>query len=277
VTVGLVTDSSSQLPPELAERYGVEVVPITVVVDGVEHQEGVDLDADGFYARFADGAVPEVTTAQPGPGRFIEAYDRLAESGVDEILSIHVTAVVSGTLNSARVAAESAPVPVRLVDTGTGSFGISCCVWEAAEVLAAGGSIEDAADVAEQIGATVGNVFVVQALDLARKGGRVDLDHDAADGIPVLTARGTDLEVVGVAKSEAEAVTIMSDFVLADGPDLRVAVGVADRAAASMSEAMARRVRDDHRVREVVCYRVGPSVGVHTGPGTAGGFFYPAG
>ena len=277
MTVGLVTDSNSQLPPELAERYGVEVVPITVVVDGVEHQEGVDLDADGFYARFADGAVPEVTTAQPGPGRFVEAYARLAESGADEILSVHLTEGLSGTLNSARIAADAAPVPVRLVDTGTGSFGISCCVWEAAEVLAAGCSMDEAAEVAERTGATVGNVFIVQALDLARKGGRVDLDHDPADGIPVLTALGTDLEVVGVARNEAEAVTIMSDFILAAGSGLRVAVGVADRAAQAMSEAMARRVRTDRRVREVVCYRVGPSVGVHTGPGTAGGFFYPAG
>jgi len=62
--IGLVTDSNAQLPPELVERYGVEVVPLTVTIDGVDHLEGVDLDADGFYDRFATHT-PVVSTSQP--------------------------------------------------------------------------------------------------------------------------------------------------------------------------------------------------------------------
>ena len=118
MTIGLVTDSNAQLPPELIERYGVEVVPITVVIDGEEHAEGVDLTADDFYARF-EGATPDVSTSQPNPGQFAVAYQRLADAGADEILSVHVGADLSGTFNSARLAAGSSPVPVRLVDTGT--------------------------------------------------------------------------------------------------------------------------------------------------------------
>lgn len=277
MTVGLVTDSNAQLPPELAERYGVEVVPLSILVDGVEYAEGVDLDADAFYARFDGGSTPEVSTAQPSPARFVDAYSRLADSGVDEILSVHVAEALSGTLNSARLGAEAVAVPVRLVDSGTGSFGVSCCLWEAAEALIAGASGDEAAAVAEGVGARVGNVFVVQALDLARRGGRVDIDHDAADGIPVVTATGSDLEVVGSARDFDEAVAIMTDFALGWGCDLRTAVGIADRGAAPMSEAMAERLDAHPDVRDVVTYRVGPSVGVHTGPGTAGGFFYTAG
>ena len=134
--IGLVTDSNAQLPPELATRYGVEVVPLTVTVDGEAFAEGVDLDADAFYARF-DHGTPTVSTSQPSPGAFAEAYARVAERGATEILSIHIGSAVSGTLNSARIAVAGSPVPVRLVDTGTASFGVACCVWEAASRVAA--------------------------------------------------------------------------------------------------------------------------------------------
>jgi DegV family protein with EDD domain len=275
MNIGLVTDSNSQLPPELAERYEVEVVPITIVIDGIEYAEGVDLTADDFYARF-EGATPEVSTSQPNPSLFTEAYERLAEQGADEILSVHVAGSLSGTLNSARLAVASSPVPVRLVDSGTGSFGVSCCLWEAAEAIARGAGLEEAAEVADCTAATVGNVFVLQALDLARKGGRIDLATDESEGVPVVSAKGADISVVGLAPDLDEAVTIMCDYVTSWGDDLRVAVGVADAAAAAMSEAMAERLDGHESVRDIVHYRVGPSVGVHTGPGTAGAFFYPS-
>jgi DegV family protein with EDD domain len=277
--IGLVTDSNSQLPAELAERYGVEIVPLTVTVDGVAHLEGVDLDADGFYERFADGRVPEVSTSQPSPGQFADAYRRLADAGATEILSIHIGSAISGTLNSARLAAQGSAVPVRLVDTGTASFGVACCVWEAGEALARGATVEEAAQVAEQLAATVGNVFTVRALDLARAGGRLaaGVDTGTGDAIPVLSLVGGAITVVGTAATLAEAADVMADRVTGAGARLRVAVGVADADAAPLVSALEDRLRGHERVLEMVRYRVGPSVGVHSGPGTAGAFFYPAG
>src|SRR5262245_12670337 len=157
MTTGLCTDSSSQLPRQLVERYAVEVVPVTVTIDGIDYLEGLELDADAFYARFLDGASPEVATVDPGPDRFTEAYERLAASGATDILSVHVGSAVSGTLRAAALAAESSPVPVRLVDTGAASFAVSCCLWEAAETLADGAELEEAAVVAESLLPTIGN------------------------------------------------------------------------------------------------------------------------
>lgn len=276
MTVGLVTDSNSQLPAELADRYGVEIVPLTVVVDGVDHAEGVDLDADAFYASFAGGRTPQVSTSQPSPGRFAEAYRRVADAGATEILSIHIGSSMSGTLNSARIAAGGASVPVRLVDTGTASFGIACCVWEAGEALRGGASIEEAAAVAEQLAATVGNVFVVGALDLARAGGRLAVDASDGPSVPVLTLVGGEVEMVGTAGDLDEAAAVMGTFIVAAGSSLRVAVGVADAGAAPLWRALEEQLHRRPEVREVVRYRIGPSVGAHTGPGTAGAFFYPA-
>lgn len=273
--IGLVTDSNSQLPLELAERHGVEVVPLTVTVDGQDFLEGVDLDADAFYGRFSPGHTPDVATAQPSPGRFAEAYARLVERGATEILSVHIGSDLSGTLNSARLAAQDAGVAVRLVDTGTASFGIACCTWEAGEAIAAGATLEEAASVAEALAARVQNIFLVRALDLARAGGRVVVGAGATtDAIPVVSLVAGEIKVVGTAATIDEAAVVMADHVLAGGQHLRVAVGIADAAAAPLWSALEDRLAGAPQVHELVRYRVGPSVGVHTGPGTAGAFFY---
>ncbi|HYX43425.1 MAG TPA: DegV family protein [Acidimicrobiales bacterium] len=277
--IGLVTDSNAQLPPALARHHRVEVVPFTVTVDGVAYAEGEDLDADGFWARF-QGRTPAVTTSQPSPGRFAAAYQAVAARGADEILSIHIGSAVSGTVNSARLAADSAPVPVRVVDTGTASFAVACCVWEAGEALARGASAEEAAAVAGAVASRVGNVFVVEALDLARAGGRLAEAEAApagpdADGIPVLSLRGGTMEVVGRAADLDGAAEAMADAVRAWGSGLRVGVGVADLGTEPLGQALEARLAEALEVRETVRYRVGPSVGAHTGPGTVGAVFYP--
>src|SRR5947209_14192909 len=161
--IGIVVDSNCQMPPSLVERFGVTVVPLPVTVNGVQHLEGVDLDADAFYALFEDGT-PEVSTAQPAPGQFVVAYDGLVAAGAEEILSVHIGSSVSGTVNAARLAAADAAVPVRIVDTGTASFGITLCTWAAAEAIADGAGLDGAALVAEQTAGTIGNAFVVKGL-----------------------------------------------------------------------------------------------------------------
>lgn len=275
--IGLVTDSNAQLPPELAERYAVEIVPLTVTVGGREYLEGVDLDADGFYALFESGR-PAVSTAQPSPGRFAAAYETLAARGATGILSVHIGSSVSGTVNAARLATRVAPVPVRIVDTGTASFAVSLCLWEAAEAVAAGAGLEEAAVAAERVSATVGNVFVVGLLGVARAGGRLGADVDAAGAatIPVLSLAGGVMKEVGRVAGFEQAAVAMADFVAAAGPSLRVGVGLSDRATQPLVGALEDRLRADGGVRELVRYRIGPSVGAHTGPGTVGVMFAPA-
>ncbi len=141
--IALVADSNAQLPSLLIDRYDIQVVPLTVTVDGVDHLEGVDIEVDAFYDLFTRGTAgpPQVTTSQPSPGLFGEAYARAATRGAEAILSIHIGSEVSGTLNSARIAAATSEVPVRLVDPATACFATGCCVWEAAEALAAGADL----------------------------------------------------------------------------------------------------------------------------------------
>ena len=276
--IGLVTDSNAQLPAELAGRYGVEVVPLTVLVDGVEYREGVDLDADDFYARFSTGR-PTVSTAQPSPGQFAAAYETVAERGATEILSVHIGSSVSGTVNAARLASQVSPVPVRIVDTGTASFAVSLCLWEAAEAVAEGADLADAAAAAEAVGATVGNVFVVGALDVARAGGRLgdDVGPAASTSVPVLTLVGGVMQQVERCDNLERAAEVMAAFVRAVGPSLRVGVGWSDPASLPLVAALEDRLGSAAEVSELVRYRIGPSVGAHTGPGTVGAMFAPTG
>ena len=109
--IGICTASNSQLPASLAQRYGIEVVPLTVTVDGAEYMEGIDLDADAFYAKYTDGHRPAVSTSQPSPGQFAVAYDDLPARGCTEILSIHVSRASPGTRRAARPAGPRRATP----------------------------------------------------------------------------------------------------------------------------------------------------------------------
>jgi DegV family protein with EDD domain len=274
--IGLCTDSNAQLPAELVERYGVEVVPLTVSLDGHDFLEGVDLDADGFYARFEQG-VTRVATAAPSPGRFLLAYEALVARGATEIISIHIGSSVSSTLDAALVGSRGAGVPVRLVDSGSASFAIGCCVWEAAEALMKGADAQAAASVAETVAARTGNVFVVGALELARSGGRLtESPSGDVSAIPVLTLAEGRMVPVGEVASMEEAARVMATTVLGAGIDLRVGLGIADAGAAPLWHALEDALVDAPEVLEVVRYRIGPSVGAHTGPGSAGAIYYPS-
>lgn len=269
-TTAIVTDSNAQLPAELAERLLVDVVDIPIVIDGVNHPER-SLDVDDFYARLAAGA--EVTTSQPSPGDFVATYERAAAAGAEAVVSIHVGAALSGTANSARLAAEMVDVPVTIVDSGQTSFSIGLCVTAAAAARDAGATPTEIAEAASAASTRLGNVFVVSGLVLADGGGRLDVhgaDTVAADDVPVVALRGTDLEVVASVADLEGAVQAMLETIAGEPGRLLVGVGVGDRAVMEIHDRMVGPLRDMAHVDEVVSYRCGPSVGAFSGPGVAG-------
>ncbi|MEX2628004.1 MAG: DegV family protein [Ilumatobacteraceae bacterium] len=274
--IAICTDSNSQLPAELRDRFDVEVVPLTVTLDGIDHLEGVDLDADAFYAAFAEGHTPEVSTSQPSPGRFVEAYRRLADRGATAIVSVHVTAAMSGTLGAATLAATESPVPVRTVDSGTASFGIACSVWAAGLARDAGHTIDGVADAAAQLAPSIGSAFVVGVPLLIRQGGRAEGLDLEGDGIPVLSMDGGELTVLDRVRDVGAAVGAMTAYALDRGPRILVAVGTSDGSSRPVADALTAELADHPAVVDLVPYRIGPSVGAHTGPGTAGLFVFRA-
>jgi DegV family protein with EDD domain len=270
--IALVTDSGSQLPRPLAQRYGVRVVPITVVVDGRPFREGVDLTSAAFYDAVRAGA--QVSTSSPSPGEFAQAYDAAAAAEASAVLSIHTGSNLSGTVNAARLAAGSSAVPVVVVDTGTASFPVACCVWAAAETLAAGACLEEAEGVARRTASAIGNVFIVGLLELARRGGRLSPSVQLGASVSILALEHGEMRVVAEAATVGSAIDVMGDYVEAWARGRRLRVGVGDAEATALADGLEQRIIKQAGIVEVVRYEVGPSVGAHTGPGTVGAVFY---
>lgn len=277
MTIGLVTDSSSQITAALIERYDIEVVPMTVTIDGVEHREGVDLDADEFYAAFGPGMTPEISTSQPSPGDFIDAYQRVADRGYDEIVSVHISEAMSGTVASAGVAAQSAPVPVRVVDTGSASFGVAVCAWASGVAIGRGANLDDIQRRIENLVPRIATAFMVGVPLLTERGGRadeIDVDFDD-DGIPVLAMADGNLEVLERVTTVGDTIDVMSTYAHGWGNGVTVAIGTADEPSRTLSERLERALFGLDGIDDVIHYRIGPSVGAHTGPGTFGLFVFP--
>ena len=274
MTTALVTDSSAQLPAALRDRYRVRVVPLTVVLDGQPYHEGLDLTTDDFYARLRAGA--EVSTSAPSPGEVLAVYEDVAAGGATEILSVHIGSNTSGTVNAVKLAVGESSIPVEVVDTGTASFAVACCVWAAGDVLAGGGALAEAADAARAAASEVANVFIMGGLDLARRGGRLAATVDDATGLPVLALSGGEIRAVAQVHDVEAAMAAMTENVRATAAGRPQRVGVGDAVAPDLADELEGALRAVPEVAELVRYEIGPSVGAHTGPGTVGACFFPA-
>lgn len=136
-----MTDSTASLPAGEAERWGVVVVPLQVVVGGERHLEGRDLPPAELTAALTHGV--RVTTSQPAPAAFAEAYARAAASGAREIVSVHLSGELSGTVRAAQLAALAAPVPVHVVDSRSVVMGLGFAVLSAARLARGGLPVDD--------------------------------------------------------------------------------------------------------------------------------------
>jgi fatty acid-binding protein DegV len=229
-----------------------------------------------MWARFATGAPPEVKTSQPSPGAFVDTYRRLLDRGATEIVSVHVSESYSGTINSARLAADAVDARVHVVDSGTASFGITFGVWDAATAIAAGTPAAEVAERVASLAPTIRTAFILQALEFARAGGRLGLElPDPSGEVVVLAGSGADLDVVATGRTVDQLCDLIVDELLAVPGHLRVGVCLADPATVPFTEGIESRLTASGRAIELVRYRVGPSIAAHTGPGTAGGFAYP--
>jgi fatty acid-binding protein DegV len=263
--VAICTDSSALFPARVAQALGVTVVPIAITLDGRSLEE-LDDAIDDFYARLIKGA--QVTTSQPSPGQFLEAYAGAAANGAEEVLSIHLDARASGTTGSAELAAREAPIPVTVVDTKTVSFGVGVCVRAASEAIAAGASARDAAAAAGRVGATLRNVFVAHA----RPRGRMP----DVPGWSLLEFVDGKVVPSAVSDGPAEAIEAMAARVLEEDGPLHVAVGHAAASTEPAADALALSLASLATVADVERYRVGAAVGAHTGPFSFGAFWWPA-
>ncbi|MCU1433107.1 MAG: DegV family protein [Actinotalea sp.] len=284
--VAVVTDSTASLPAALVEATGIVVVPLEVVIDGVPYREGVDLSPARLVEALLAGAT--VTTSQPGPAAFARVYARMAARGAQEIVSIHLSGALSSTVTTAELAAQSAGVPVHVVDSRTVAMGLGLAVLAAAHTASGsdvgtggrdapgpgpvtGASVARAAEVRAS-GSTV--LFAVDSLEHLRRGGRLGAVAAALGTVlglrPVLGVRSGHLEVVEKVRTSARARERLVDLAAADIVRRRRAdVAVHHLGQPEMAVQVEERLRaaGGTQIRTVHVVEVSAVLAAHVGPG----------
>ena len=173
MTVRIVTDSSADLPQNLIDQHQITVLPCYVVVDDQAYKDGIEIQADAFYARLqAEGRTP--TTSQPTVADFQALYRDLVSQG-HQVISIHVSAKLSGTLNSAEQAKASLvdSSQVEIIDSRLASIPLGLAVLDAASILETGAEFHQAADKIRQGLDRHHGLFALDTLEYLHKGGRI--------------------------------------------------------------------------------------------------------
>ncbi len=172
MNVGIVTDSTCDLDQEVIDRYGIKVLPIIVDFGTQTYRDGINLTADEFFEKLTPGE-DFPTTSQPAPGVFIDYYQQLADE-FDQVISLHLSAGLSGTAETARLAADQvADLEVEVIDSASISLGLGFQVLLAARMSAAGSSLAEITAVVKQAQEKLTLYFTVNDLSYMEAGGRI--------------------------------------------------------------------------------------------------------
>ena len=272
MAVKVVTDSTADLPPGLAEELGVTVVPANVHFGEEVYRDGVEITGDEFYRRLvASQRLP--TTSQPTPGDFLSAYESVGAT-TDEIISVHVSAKLSGTLNSASQAREEygGDCRIEIIDSLQGSMGLGMLVIAAAQAAQRGGSLDEVAAETRAAVPSVGFMGLLDTLEYLEKGGRIGKAQAFMGSLlrikPLLTIRDGEAHPLERARTRAKGVDRLCQLVQEMMPldDL----GVVYTTTPDEARALAQRLQAFLPQGEVRLSQVGPAVGTYLGPGVLG-------
>ncbi len=277
--VAVITDSTASLPPDRVTRAGLRVIPLQVVVDGDSRAEG-SIGASAGAVAEAIRSGRRVSTSRPAIDEFAAAFRAAAEGGASAIVVLPMSARMSGTYDAATVAARTAPVQVRVVDSGTLAMALGFAAISAGEAALAGADADRVAAVAAERAAGAATYFVVDDLEHLRRGGRIGaaaaLVGSALAVKPLLTL--TDGEIrplervrtAGKARIRLEELaTAAMTRAYASGRRVGLAVHYLDDPAPA-EELAIRLQRRAEGPLDLVITPVSAVIGAHTGPRTLG-------
>ncbi|MFC8170653.1 DegV family protein [Streptomyces sp. NPDC057325] len=268
--VAIVTDSTAYLPRQTRERHAVTTVPLTVVIGDRALEEGTEISAEALAQALQKRR--SVTTSRPSPEVFAETYRRAAEAGARGIVSLHLSAEVSGTYDAAVLAAKDAPVPVRVVDTRMMGMALGFCALAAAQTVEAGGSLDEAVAAAEKRAAGISAFFYVDTLDYLRRGGRIGtaqaLLGSAFAVKPLLELDGGRIELREKVRTASKAIARLEEIAVERAGSGSVDIAVHHLSAPERAATLADRLRGRiPAIGEFHVSEVGAVIGAHTGPG----------
>jgi DegV family protein with EDD domain len=275
VPVAVVTDSTAYLPPELLERYSIAVVPLYVILAGSSGTEGGSV-GPADVARVLGTRGGRVSTSRPTPGDFVAAYRRLLDAGADRLVSIHLSAELSGTWDAARLAASQVGEHiVTVVDSRSAAMGNGFAVLAAARAAAAGADADAVADAARRTAAATRTFFVVDTLEHLRRGGRIGaaaaLLGSALAVKPVLHVADGQVVPLERVRTSGRALNRLVQLAADLAGDRPVSAAVHHLAAPERAQRLADQLAARlPGLRELFVSELGAAVGAHVGPGAVG-------
>jgi DegV family protein with EDD domain len=268
-SVALVSDSTS-VDEDLAKRYDVTVVPLQVAIGAEAYDEGVDIGPDRVATALREGH--PVSTSRPAPERFVGAYRAAEASGLRAVLSIHLSSEVSGTYESALLAARQVDVDVEVLDSRHLGMGTGFAVAAAACALDDGASAAEAARVALTRAASTTGLFYVDTLEYLRRGGRVGMAAAVVGSAlavkPLLKVDDGRIVPLDKVRTSGRALARLEELAVRAAGDAAVDVAVSHLDNRERADMLAWRLRDRlPGAGEIVVNEVGAVIGAHAGPG----------
>jgi DegV family protein with EDD domain len=272
--VAVVTDSTAYVPAGAYERLGVRVVPLRVSIGTRTGVDGVDVGPDDVARALRDRIA--VTTSRPSPAEFAAAYRQCLDSGATHVVSIHLAAPLSGTWESAVLAAQDFDYGVvRVVDSRATAAGLGYAVRAAAERAAAGAPPAEVQGAATDVVDRTRVLFYVDSLEYLRRGGRVgtaaSLLATSLSVKPLLQMVEGRIGALEKVRTSSKAIARLIALTAEATGGGRADIVVHHLAAAERAEAVARALREAvPGVGELLVAEVGPVIGAHLGPGVVG-------
>jgi DegV family protein with EDD domain len=269
LTIKIVTDSTADLPLQLANELGITVVPVYLRFGDEVYRDRVDISEDEFYQRLLHDPV-HPSTMQPSPQDFVHVYDGLAQEA-NGIISIHVTSKISGTYNSALQGKKlvEKKCPIEVIDSQVVTMGLGQLAMAANTIAESGKSLQQ---VAEQVRRMIPSIHILGLLDTLKYlalGGRIGKVQALLGSIlsvrPMLTMKDGELVPAGRVRNRNRGIDRLFNFVknAVDVQDLAIVYNTTPDEA----QALLRRMDSIFPKERITLARLGPALGVHAGPG----------
>ncbi len=270
--LGVVTDSTSDLPKYLIDQYEIEVIPSILILEGREHADGIGISREDFYKRLPSLRTPP-TTAAPSIGDFSSRYDALLTRGCDHVLSIHAAGALTTIINSARQAAQDFPYKITIVDSASLSLGLGFQVIAAAEAAEMG--LQAALQAIESTRRRLHVSAALDTMENLKRSGRVPAVISFFGSMlnvkPLIELTDGEVKAVGAVRTTRQANERMLNFLLEGGELERLAIlhtGAEPRAKEFLNAVM--QSASQSAPRDILMVNVTPVIGAHVGPNGLG-------
>jgi DegV family protein with EDD domain len=277
----IVMDSACEIPEEWQSEFDVAVIPINIQFENKTYRQGIDLSNDDFY-RLADssGVIPK--TSQPTPQQFVEFYKRIAQAG-DTILSMHVTSKLSGTFNSAILAAQELRNKINVIpfDSRAGSAAVGFMCKEARQLDRAGATIQAILARLEIIRQNVNIVLTLDSLEYAKRSGRVKALPAALAALinikPIIILKDGVLDMKEKVRTRQRAVNRVLEIIQQRVDNQLVNVAVVHAQSLDAASQLMKKVNETLHINEAIISDLSIGVAANLGPGTIGIIAYVVG